>query len=73
MIKWRRAQEGFVDSHDGQWKITPEYWSCVNPQAYSLSRKRADGKWERVASSCATQRDAKAEAEAVLARERRAQ
>ena len=33
---------------------TPEYWGCVNPQAFTLHR---DG--QIVARNCATQRDAK--------------
>ena len=54
VIRWKRSQEGFVESRCGRWKITPEYWSCVDPQAFTLSR---DG--EIVARHCSTQRDAK--------------
>lgn len=58
MIRWKRAQDGFVESHCGRWRIVPLYCGCVNPQAYKL---KMNG--EVVAWFCGTQRDAKAEAE----------
>lgn len=64
-IRWKRSQEGFVESHCGRWKITPEYWSCVDPQAFTLHH---DGK---IASrNCPTQRDAKETAERLIEKER---
>ncbi len=58
-IRWKRStDDGFVESHDGRWRITPLYWGCTRPQLFELFR---DGK--RVSSSCATQREAKYEAE----------
>ncbi len=53
-IRWKRARDGFVESHDGRWRISPLYWGCTKPQVYELTR---DGK--RVASYCTTQREAK--------------
>lgn len=64
MIRWKRSEEGFVESHDGEWQITPEYWSCVSPQAYTLSRKG-----NIVSRGCSTQRDAKETAANMLANE----
>lgn len=40
-IRWKRAREGFVESRDGQWQISPLYWGCTRPQIYELRR---DGK-----------------------------
>jgi hypothetical protein len=57
-IRWKRANDDFVESHDGHWRITPLYWGCVSAQMYELWR---DGK--RVASHCSTQREAKEDAE----------
>jgi len=59
-IRWRRARDGFVTSHDGRWQIAPLYWDCTRPQVYELSR---DG--QRVSSYHATQRDAKEDAERI--------
>lgn len=53
-IRWKRARDGFVESHDGRWRIAPLYWGCTRPQVYELIR---DGKV--VTSYCATQREAK--------------
>jgi hypothetical protein len=53
-VRWRPARDGFVESHDGRWHISPLYWGCTRPQVYELRR---DGKV--VASYCATQREAK--------------
>lgn len=69
-VKWKRAKDDYVESHCGNWWITPNYWSCVRPQSFSLDRK-VDGKWKRVSSHCPTQRDAKAEAERILEDERK--
>ena len=58
MIRWKRADDGFVESHDGRWRITPLYWGCTRPQVFEL---HCDGKC--VASYCSTQREAKESAE----------
>lgn len=57
-IKWNRSSDGFCDSKDGKWKITPLYMSCVNPQAFKLEY---EGKV--VDSMASTQREAKESAE----------
>ena len=54
MIRWKRPADGFVESRDGRWRITPLYWGSTRPQMFELFR---DGK--RVASYFSTQRDAK--------------
>lgn len=54
MIRWKRANDGFVESHCGRWRITPLYWGCVNPQSYELWR---DDK--KVEGHIATQAEAK--------------
>jgi hypothetical protein len=64
VIRWKRSSDGFAESHCGRWRITPEYWSCVEPQAFTLHR---DGKI--VARGCSTQRDAKDTASDLLAKE----
>ena len=69
-VKWKRSKDDYVDSHCGLWKITPNYWSCVRPQSFTLERK-VDGKWKRVDSHCATQREAKAVADGILENERK--
>jgi hypothetical protein len=69
-VKWKRSTEDYVESHCGTWWITPNYWGCTRPQSYSLMRK-IDGKWKTVSYHCATQRDAKADVERVLAKEDR--
>jgi len=61
-IRWKRPVEGFVESHDGRWHIKPNYFSCVRAQSFQLVR---DGK--TVSYMCATQRDAKAEADRLVA------
>jgi hypothetical protein len=58
MITWKKSSEGFTESHCGKWNITPEYWSCVKPQAYSLWVK-IDEKWNKVSYGCNTQKEAK--------------
>ena len=61
-IKWRRANDGFVESYDGRWQIQPLYWGCVNPQSFDLY---LDGKV--VSRMNSTQREAKQEAERLRA------
>ncbi len=53
-VRWRPANNGFVESHCGRYQISPLYWGCTRPQVYEL---RVDG--EVVASYCANQREAK--------------
>lgn len=64
MIRWKRSQDGFVESHCGRWQITPEYWSCTEPQAFTLHH---NGKI--VTRGCETQRDAKDTADSLFAKE----
>lgn len=63
-IRWKRSQDGFVESRCGRWQITPEYWSCTEPQAFTLHR---DGKI--VTRGCETQREAKDTAASLFAKE----
>lgn len=58
MIRWKPARDGFVESHDGRWRISPLYWGCTRPQVYELTY---DGK--AISSYNATQREAKDAAE----------
>jgi hypothetical protein len=39
MIRWKRANDGFVESHCGEWFITPLYCGCTRPQAFELRHK----------------------------------
>lgn len=61
MIRWKRANDGFVESRDGRWRISPLYWGCTRPQMFELFR---DGK--SVATYCSTQREAKEAAERLV-------
>lgn len=61
MIRWKRANDGFVESRDGRWRIAPLYWGCTRPQMFELFR---DGK--SVATYCSTQREAKEAAERLV-------
>jgi hypothetical protein len=60
-IAWKRSNEGFVDSKDGKWSISPLYCGGTRPQFFELSYERRT--ITRLASS---QRDAKDEAEGWL-------
>lgn len=57
-IRWKRANDGFVESHDGRWRIVPLYCGCTRPQAFELLR---DDK--SVSAYNSTQREAKDEAD----------
>lgn len=53
-IQWGRSEDGFVESHDGWWRIVPSYAGCTRPQDYQL--------WyggKLVGSLFSTQREAK--------------
>lgn len=39
MIKWKRSTGDYVDSHDGEWFITPIYAGRTRPDAYTLRHK----------------------------------
>lgn len=58
MIRWKRSNDGFVESRDGRWRVVPLYAGCTRPQMFELFR---DGK--SVATYCSTQREAKEAAE----------
>lgn len=58
MIRWKRSTGDFVESHDGNWSIVPNYAGCTRPQDYSLMFKN-----KVVSSMCSTQREAKGDAE----------
>ena len=60
MISWKRSREGYVDSTCGRWLIEPLYFGSVKPQSYALFRDGA-----RVGYLIATQREAKARADAL--------
>lgn len=65
-VRWKRSDEGFVDSHCGRWHIKPLYFGCVKPQFYELYR---DGQRQGVYYS--TQADAKFRADQLLLEEKR--
>jgi hypothetical protein len=68
MIRWKRSQDSFVDSQDGQWQITPIYWASAKPRWFKLTRV-VNGKIRSVGDSFDSQREAKEEAERSLYRE----
>lgn len=63
-VRWKRAQEHYVDSHCGRWKITPEYWSCVSPRYFKLWHDK------KVVGGGETQRECKEEAERISLKEK---
>lgn len=62
-IRWKRPNDGFVESHCGEWRIVPLYCGCTRPQDYELWRLN-----KAVASMCGTQRGAKDAAEELARR-----
>jgi len=64
MIKWKRSDDGYVDSHCGKWEIAPVYAGRVNPIWYTL-RYLSAGTRENMAT-CDTHKEAKAEAERLM-------
>lgn len=63
LIRWKRSNDGFVESHDGTWRIVPLYCGCTRPQDYELHRDGAT-----VATMCGTQRGAKDAADRLVRR-----
>lgn len=61
MIKWKRPNDGFCYSRDGEWRIVPLFCGCVKPQFFDLYYKN-----EKICSMLFTQREAKERAEEVL-------
>lgn len=59
-VRWKRANDGFVESHDGEWAITPLYWGCTRPQRYELRRT---ANYSKVVGSGSTQKECKEAAE----------
>jgi len=57
-VRWKRANDGFVSSHCGRWRITPVYGGLTRAEWYELWH---DDK--SVSGHCATQREAKEDAE----------
>jgi hypothetical protein len=60
MIKWKRSSDGYVDSHDGVWRITPLFCGCVKPQMFDLYRND-----QKVGWMLPTQKAAKEQAEEI--------
>lgn len=67
-IKWKRSHEGFCESHDGRWSISPEYQGYVNPQFYMLKDNQT-GKC--FMPGFETQSDAKWQAQKIIGREQK--
>lgn len=57
-VKWHPSDDGFVESHNGDWRIVPCYAGCTRPQDYQLWYS---GKC--IGSMFQTQREAKEYAE----------
>ncbi len=67
-IKWKRSEEGYVESHDGRFSIVPLFCGTTQPQYYDCYDERVPKSRIKVASLCDTQRECKAEAESYLQR-----
>ncbi len=63
-IRWKRSDEGYVESHCGDWFINPLYCGTTRPVWYEL-RDCRDGRYIKRGTH-ETQADAKDEAERVL-------
>jgi hypothetical protein len=63
VIRWKRANDGFVESHCGRWRITPQYGGLTRPECFQLwlDDKLVSG-WN------ANQREAKEDAERIAER-----
>lgn len=57
-IKWKRSEEGYVESKDGYFRIWPLWLGCTKPVAYSVTYRA-----NKVNAWCSTQKEAKAAAE----------
>lgn len=45
-VKWRRSRgEGFVDSHDGRFAISPLYEGTTRPQCYQCRDQKTNRVW----------------------------
>lgn len=63
-IRWKRSEDGYVESYDGRFEIEPVFMGRTTAQAFHLYRRPAPGQpREKVESYCSTQRDAKERAE----------
>ena len=60
MLKWKRSDDGFVDSKCGRFQIVPRWWGRVAPQEYILEDKG------KQVGSYDTQRAAKNAAERIV-------
>lgn len=61
-IRWKQSRDGFVESHDGRWRITPLFCGSTRAQEFELS---LDNKV--IDRFCESQRDAKEAAERFIA------
>jgi hypothetical protein len=69
VIRWKKANDGFVESHCGEWFITPLYCGCTRPQLYELRRKTD---YTKVLDTSKTQKGCKEWAEYLKAKEAKA-
>ena len=65
-IRWKRADDGFVESHCGRWWITPIYGGLTRPESYTLLRNATGsvGGWKQTGTG-STQRECKMVAEQI--------
>jgi hypothetical protein len=59
-IRWKRSTGDYVESHDGEWFITPIYAGRTRPDAYTLRHK---DNYSKELGEHQTQKDAKEWAE----------
>jgi len=60
-VKWGRSEDGYVESKDGKWKISPRFMGRTTAQDFELEMK-TNGKW-KVVYNASSQKDAKEYAE----------
>lgn len=56
-VKWGRSEDGYVDSKDGNWRISPLFMGSTTAQEFELEQKIGN-KWKTVYHG-STQKDAK--------------
>lgn len=69
-VKWKRSDEGYVESKDGRFDIMPLWCGTTTPQYYEVydNEPKDGGSRVRIAALCDTQKECKEEVEDYLQR-----
>jgi hypothetical protein len=44
-VRWKRSHEGYVESKDGRWRISPQFMSTTRAQGYECRDMKTGKKW----------------------------